>query len=348
MSTRRTVLRGLANPSLWIAAVVLTLMAVRIVAAADEPAKAEAERLAAELRRSQDRIAALEAENNKLRAELAEAQRDTTTRARAKAETDAARDEAPRGTAEPRSYEERLNRLIEQVAALRRELAEPAEKKAEPPKPQPRIEPPPADDGPSPERLKRLADEVRRQAEAARDAEEKARREGEQPPKKVDPARPGAGAASDDGPTVEQLKRLTEELRRQEAEARRRAEDAAVQAEQARAQAEQARREAEARAVQARVDPARMEAEVRAARLEAQLQVMQMAYQDLRKETNRLREELDTERKARHEATTARAPAADPATQQRLDNLEAQVKKISVILDNLMKKPESPRPQPMR
>jgi hypothetical protein len=70
-----------------------------------------------------------------------------------------------------------------------------------------------------------------------------------------------------------------------------------------------------------------------------------MAYQDLRKEANRLREELDTERKARHEGTAPRAPMADAAIQQRLDNLDAQVKKISVILDNLMKKVEPPRPQ---
>ena len=75
-------------------------------------------------------------------------------------------------------------------------------------------------------------------------------------------------------------------------EAREQAEKARAQADQALQQVEKARREAEAREKDARapaVDPGRLEAEIRAARLEAQLQVMKAAYDDLRQETNRLR-----------------------------------------------------------
>ena len=70
------------------------------------------------------------------------------------------------------------------------------------------------------------------------------------------------------------------------------------------------------------VDKARLEAEVRAARLEAQLQVMQMAYNDLRKEANRLRETLDKDRAKRQEQASAeekeaRARALADAEQER-------------------------------
>ena len=147
------------------------------------------------------------------------------------------------------------------------------------------------------------------------------------------------------------MKRLTDRLRPQEEAARREAEQALQAAEKTRQEAELARQEAEAREKAARpavvapnVDAARLEAEIRAAKLEAQLQVMQSAYQDLRQEANRLRAELDAERKARFEQG-ARGGAADPVTQQRLANLEAAVTKLSMVIEVLLKKPESPRPE---
>ncbi len=65
---------GLLGPALWASVVLLTLGTVYPAKAADDPVKAEAQRLAAELRQSQEQLAVLQAENKKLRAELKDEQ----------------------------------------------------------------------------------------------------------------------------------------------------------------------------------------------------------------------------------------------------------------------------------
>ena len=277
MTTKSDGRVGLAGPALWTGVVLLTLGVVYPARAADEPAKAEAQGLSAELRQAQEQIAKLVAENTKLRAEL--------------------KDEQLKNAIDVDQEVKRLRDLLRFLPEKERELAALRQKTTEQPKPAPNTEP----------------------------------------------------APPDDGPTAEQLKRLAEALRRSEEDARRQAEDARAQEQKARQQAEQARREAldrerEARAAEPRasVDPARLEAEIRAARLEAQLHVMKAAYDDLRKEASRLREELDAERKARLEHGERRG-AADPRVQQRLDQLEATVLKLTAVVDQLTKKLESPR-----
>ena len=328
MTTRHADRFGLKGPGPWILAAVVSLGAVRS-AAAEDAAKAEAQRLAAELNKAKAQVAVLETENKKLRDELKEARNfyeeiRQATRAenadvianlekektrivesadaaarKAQSEIDRLSGDLLKKTAESRTHEERLSKLIEQVAAVQQELAALQPKKPDEPKPAPKVEPKPGDDGPS----------------------------------------------------ADQLKRLTERLLKQEEEARSQAEQALRAAEMVRLEALQARQAAEAREKAARAvgagpnpDPARLEAEVRAARFEAQLNVMQMAYQDLRQDASRLRAELDAERKARLEQA-ARGGAADPNTQQRLANLEAVVTKLALAIEVLMKKNEATRPE---
>jgi DNA repair exonuclease SbcCD ATPase subunit len=377
---------GLLGPALWAGVVLLTLGTVYPAKAADDPVKAEAARLAAELRQAQDQVAVLQSENKKLRAELkdeqlknaidvdqevkrlrdllrpspekealaqalAQAKADVAAlerklaaqtealqaeaeRERARAEEERARsdkraqaeierlsDELTKKTAQTRLYEERITQLIEQVAAIKRELGTPKGPKPEDPPAPPKVEPKP-DDGPTPEQLKRLQDALRRREEETRRGDDK--------PREKEPKNPK------DEQTIEQLRRLAEEVQRREAQARE-------EAELARQKAEQARREAEARAAigEQKPDSGRLDAEVRAARLEVQLEVMKMAYEDLRKETNRLRQELDTERKARVD----HGAAADAKTQQRIEQLEAQVAKLSTVVEVLLKKIDMVRPE---
>jgi hypothetical protein len=345
--------------------------------AADDAAKALAERLTAELRRSQDQLADLEAENKKLRAELKDEQlknaidvdqeikrlrdllrfapdKEATAKALAQAKDEAEkerarsadhaaaakaaqaeaehlRNELQKRAAESKAQEDRLARLIEQVAAIQRDLAESRQPTPPPgpkvvPQPGVKVQPPapPPDDGPTALQLKRLEEALRQREAEARAQAEIARADAERALKQAEKAR---GDAEDRirvaGPT------------------------ARAEAEQALIQAEKARRDAEERIAMAapKVDPSRLEAEIRAAKLEAQLQVMQMAYMDLRQEAARLRAELDAERKGRAEQASRPATAADPKIQQRVENLEVMVTKLSSVVEQITKKLDAVRPE---
>jgi chromosome segregation ATPase len=317
MKNRRAARLGLLGPALWAGVVLLTLGTVYPVKGADDPVKAEAQRLAAELRQAKDQLAELQAVNAKLRAAADEDIRRVLEEVKAKAEAEVERQKArsdeqaalakkaqaeverlnvelAKKTAENRVFEERLTELIDQVAAIKRQLGAPRGPKADEPPALPRVDPKP-DEGPTPEQVKRLQDAFRRREEETRRAEAQGRDEAERD--------------------------------------RRRADEAFQQAERARREAEEREKEARAAVPEAKVDPARLEAEIRAARLEAQLQVIKAAYDDQRQENARLRHELGE----RH--------AVDPKTQQRIDQLEAQVAKLSMVVEVLLKKIEMVRPE---
>ena len=74
MTTQRGGRLGLLGPALWTGVVLIMLGTVYPVKAADDAAKAEAERLAAELRQSKQQLTALGAEFEKLRADLKDEQ----------------------------------------------------------------------------------------------------------------------------------------------------------------------------------------------------------------------------------------------------------------------------------
>src|SRR5579864_692423 len=74
MTNRRRVLLGLLGPALWTGVVLLTLGTVYPAHAADDPLKAEVQRLTDELQQANKKAASLAAENAKLRAELKDEQ----------------------------------------------------------------------------------------------------------------------------------------------------------------------------------------------------------------------------------------------------------------------------------
>ena len=175
MITSRTGRIAIAVSALCSLAVVVNLATLRPGLAADEPARAEAERreLATQLRKAQERLAALEEENRQLRADL--------------------KDEQLKNAIDVDQEVKRLRdllRFLPEVGGPK--AATPVSAKAEESKPAPPPAPPPPLGGPTGEQLKRLQEELQRRQNEPKAETEHSRPEAETPMPVAGPVAPNA------------------------------------------------------------------------------------------------------------------------------------------------------------